>query len=176
MKCSKTILASILAAAMIVPSVGVTAFAADVTDTSKADTAQTDVKYSVTAGYTWTIHSAIDFGSNAGVGETKTVENQSVSVSKNVIPNGKKLNIKVKGSGDNGAFQIKSTEGATLTYTIKDSNGEISANADVLNVAAGTNIGSTSLTFTLTTPSVSAETAGSYTGTVIYTASVVDAN
>ena len=169
-KCSSKVLAMAMAVAMMVP--GMNVMAAEVSGTSAQDTtASTDVKYSVTEGYTWNIHSEIDFGTSAGVNKTVNKSGNTVSVTKNIIPDGKTLKITVKGSGDNGEFQIKN--GSTvLSYTIKDGDTEISTGGDVLNVAAGTNVGSKDLTFTLSTTTKTAEVAGSYTGTVTYTAAI----
>lgn len=153
-------------------------------------TGTTTVKYAVTEGYTWSVPSEIDFSKDGGA-ESKTVngtatnnEESKVSVSKNVITEGKKLKITAKGSGSNGAFTIKnitdaqnSTYGSEeLTYTIKvgESQTALVADGEVLTVAAGTNTANAALAFTLTTTNKSAEVAGNYSGTVTYTASIVN--
>ena len=159
-----------MAVSMMVP---MSAMAA--TGTTESTTENTTVKYEVTQGYEWTIHSEIDFGTSAGVNKTVAKENNAVSVNKNVIPDGKKLNITVKGSGNDGAFQI--ANGSTiLNYTIKEGENDITTGKDVMNVAAGTNTDSKNLTFTLSTTNGTAEVAGNYTGTVTYTAAIVDNN
>ena len=134
MKCPKTLLAAAVAATM-----GATAWGADVSGTSAQDTsASTDVKYGVTEGYTWSIHSEIDFGKDAGVNQTVSKpetngSSNTVSVTKNVIPDGKKLNISVKGSGTNGEFEIANGN-TKLTYTISGNNSEITTGGTVFDV------------------------------------------
>lgn len=176
MKCRKGLVAGVVAVCMM-GAMGVNAFAADINGTSAQDTtASTTVKYEVTEGYTWSIHSEIDFGKNAGA-NSKTVEKtgNTVSVSKNIIPDGKTLKITVKGSGENGEYQIKNGN-TILNYTIKTDSTEIATGGNVLSVAAGTNADSKALTFTLTTGKGTAEVAGNYTGTVTYTASIEPKN
>ena len=169
-KCSSKVLAVAMAVAMMVP--GMNVMAAEVSGTSAQDTTvSTDVKYAVTEGYTWSIHSEINFGNDVGVNKTVEKTGNTVSVTKNIIPDGKTLKITVKGSGTDGAYEIKNGSTA-LTYTIKAGETEITTGGDVLNVAAGTNTGSKDLTFTLSTTTGTAEVAGSYAGTVTYTASI----
>lgn len=142
---------------------------------------ETTVKYAVTEGYEWTIHSEIDFGADKGANSTEvkgtSSDGNKVEVTKNVIPNGKKLKITVAGSGDSNAFTIKNNDGVTLDYTVN--NGDTGASdlipgGEVLSVAAGTNNGEKTMVFTLTTGAGTAEVAGSYSGTVTYTAEVVN--
>lgn len=189
MKKNVTKALAVVAAVAMVSMTSVSAFAETEADTSAPvngtssnnTTAHTTVKYEVTEGYTWTIHSAIDFTSDKGANST-TVENtgNKVNVTKNVIPDGKTLKITVRGSGDSGEYQIKN--GSTvLSYTIKKETANkatgdaLGIDASVLEVPAGTNTDEASLTYTLTTGTGSAEVAGKYTGTVTYTASVVNA-
>lgn len=163
------VLAATMAVSMMVPMMGMNVFAAE------PDTKQTQVEYEVTQGYEWTIHSDIDFGKDKGVSATVEKGNNIVSVSKNIIPDGKTLKITVKGSGTDGAYEIKNGN-TTLNYKIKVGESEIATGGDVMNVGAGTNSASKDLTFVLTTGNGTAEVAGSYTGTVTYTASIVDKN
>lgn len=164
--------------------VSTTAFAADVTGTTNSTSASTDVKYEVNQGYTWSIHSEIDFGKDAGTSKTVEKANNTVSVSNNIIPEGKKLQITVKGnnggsdtaSTGNGEFAILSGSNTRLTYTIKSGETNFSSGDSILDVNAGTNTDSKALTFTLSTTTGAAEVAGSYTGKVIYTANIVDQN
>lgn len=172
MRLRNKVLAAALATAMIVPVGGANVFAATGTADNQTTNEQTTVKYAVTEGYEWTIHSEINFDKDAGAGaKTVVKEGNQVNVSKNVIPDGKTLNIAVKGSGNNGEFEIANGN-TKLNYTIKDGTTNIVAGGDVLNLAAGTNTGSKDLTFTLTTTDKTAEVAGNYTGTVTYTASI----
>lgn len=136
----------------------------------------TTVKYTVTESYEWSVPTTITFTSDnttitAGDDSGAT---QKVKVTKNVIAEGTKLRITAKGSGTDGAFTIVPTgKSHTLAYTIKVDNASeaLAVGGTVLDVAAGTNTGSTNLTFTLTKDNV--EQAGEYTGTVSYSAEVV---
>lgn len=145
---------------------GVTAFAAD-------DEKGTDVKYEVEQSYEWSIHPEINFGKNAGAKKTVAKEGNVVSVTKNVLAEGNKLQIVVKGSGTNGAFSITNGKTEVLSYTINDGAANLDVDGTVLEVAAGTNTGEKALKFTLATAQRDAELAGSYSGIVTYTASVV---
>lgn len=147
------------------------------------DTKSTNVKYEVTQSYEWSVPSEIDFDKDKGINQSVsgTVKNSGenkVKVTKNVIAEGKQLNITATGSGTNGAFTIKNGDKGTetLVYTVtKDSDtAGINAGDTILSVDSGTNTGDVALTFTLKTTSKSAEVAGSYSGTVTYTASVDD--
>lgn len=167
------VLAVATAVTMMVPMVGMNVFAVE--GTTNPTTAKTDVKYVVEGSYKWSIHSEINFGKNAGINQHVAKEGNKVQVTENIIPEGKKLNIKVAGSGDAGAFTI--TNGGTEVLTYHANNGgakDIAVNGDVLNVNAGTNTGETTMKFTLDTTTKAAEVAGDYNGTLTYTASIVD--
>ena len=196
--------AAVLAAAMV-GSMAVPAFAADANTvygyndengnyTQSAENAsdngtrsrQTVVKYTVTSAYEWTIHSEVDLG--------KSNTDQEVQVRKCVIPESTKLQITVKGQGTNGAFEIKSQRSGTnsqtedgdvtRTYTVQSDSGKgstksnIDANGVVMEVDAGTNSKTAKVDFALEglTGENESETAGSYKGTVIYTANIVSSN
>lgn len=150
-------------------------FAQEVTGTTDPTSATTDVKYLVEDSYKWSIHPEIDFGKNAGINQHVAKEGNNVEVTENIIPEGKKLNIKVAGSGDAGAFTI--TNGGTEVLTYHANNGgaeDIAVNGDVLNVNSGTNTGETTMKFTLDTTTKAAEVAGHYNGTLTYTASIIN--
>ena len=180
MKMRKTILAAALATAMVA-SLGTTAFAADASAT-KTESGETKVTYAVTESYTWTVPAEVTFGKDAGVNKNnvdgKATDNSSelkVTVTNNVIENDKKLRITAVGDGTSGAFTIKTTEGASLTYKIQlGSDKKELTDGTVLEVPAGQKEGSVDLTFTLTTASTTAEIAGNYEGKVIYTASAAN--
>ena len=136
-----------------------------------------DVNYHVDSGYTWEIHTTIDFGSNEGINETVDVTahlsdntQAGVRVTENIIPDAKKLVINID---DNQVFTISSGN-TSLNYVVKKtSNGDaLTAGANVLEVLSGTNTGSQPLYFTLTTGSGTAEVAGTYTGTITYSARI----
>ena len=92
--------AAVLAAAMV-GSMAMPVFADDITGTSAKNTeGTTTVKYTVTEGYTWSVPASIDFGKDAGINKTveksvvgTTTEASKVAVTKNNIPDGKKLQI-----------------------------------------------------------------------------------
>lgn len=150
-------------------------FAQDVTGTTEPTSATTDVKYLVEDSYKWSIHPEIDFGKNAGINQHVAKEGNNVQVTENIIPEGKKLNIEVAGSGDAGAFTI--TNGGTEVLAYHANNGgaeDIAVNGDVLNVNSGTNTGATTMKFTLDTTTKAAEVAGHYNGTLTYTTSIIN--
>ena len=160
-------------ATVVAPTMNV--FAQDVTGTTDPTSATTDVKYLVEDSYKWAIHPEIDFGKNAGINQHVAKEGNKVEVTENIIQEGKKLNIKVAGSGDAGAFTI--TNGGTEVLAYHANNGgaeDIAVNGDVLNVNSGTNTGETTMKFTLDTTTKAAEVAGHYNGTLTYTASIIN--
>lgn len=160
-------------ATVVAPTMNV--FAQEVTGTTDPTSATTDVKYLVEDSYKWSIHPEIDFGKNAGINQHVAKEGNNVEVTENIIPEGKKLNIKVAGSGDAGAFTI--TNGGTEVLAYHANNGgsdDIAVNGDVLNVNSGTNTGETTMKFTLDTTTKAAEVAGHYNGTLTYTASIIN--
>ena len=135
-----------------------------------------NLNYQVSSSYDWIIHSSIDFGADAGVGKTVDRTGNQVKVLKNVIPEGKYLNISVKGSGANDAFTVDNGGSEVLNYDVSDDNGAVGVNGNVLSVPAGTNTATQNMNFKLNTTKKSAEVAGQYKGQVIYNASVGDKN
>lgn len=138
-----------------------------------SETKSADVLYQVAEGYTWTIHSLVDFGDSKGTENHSTVtKKDAIKVTRNVIPDGTKLSIKL--DGNNNDYQV--TNGGTkLSYTVaNDATGTnlISGSDEVMSVAAGTNTGSTDMQFKLETTSGTAEVAGDYHGTIAYIASI----
>ena len=149
---------------------GVVALAAD-------DTKSATLTYEVDETYTWSIHSTVNFNSNAGVNKTVVRDSNAVAVSKCVLAEGHVLHISVKGNGTSNAFTIKNGDGGTeiLSYTVVSSaigTNALTAGADVLTNASGQANQSTSMTFTLTTTNKAQEVAGTYSGTVTYTAAI----
>ena len=166
-KYARKVLAATMAVSMMVPMMGMNVFAADVNTTKGT----TDVKYNVQESYTWSVPTEIDFTNKATVTTSgESGKTQNVCVTKNVIPETKKLHIIVSSSNQ---FTITSVEGKTLNYTVKvgDSTQALTAGGTVLDVNAGTNEGSAVLKFELTKDNV--ERAGKYMGTVAYESSVV---
>lgn len=166
---TKKVVAAGLSALMMMTST-TSVFAAESGDKS------TTLNYQVSSSYDWIIHSAIDFGADAGVKHTVDRTGNQVKVLKNVIPEGKYLNISVKGSGTNDAFTIDNGGSEVLNYDVSDDNGAVGVNGNVLSVPAGTNTATQNMGFKLNTTKKSAEVAGQYTGRVIYNASVGDKN
>lgn len=166
---TKKVVAAGLSALMMMTST-TSVFAAETGDKS------TTLNYQVSQSYDWIIHSSIDFGADAGVNKTVDRTGNQVKVLKNVIPEGKYLNISVKGSGANDAFTIDNGGSEVLNYDVSDDNGAVGVNGNVLSVPAGTNTATQNMNFKLNTTKKSAEVAGPYTGRVIYNASVGDKN
>lgn len=166
---TKKVVAAGLSALMMMSST-TSVFAAESGDKS------TTLNYQVSPSYDWIIHSSIDFGADAGVGKTVDRTGNQVKVLKNVIPEGKYLNISVKGSGANDAFTIDNGGSEVLNYDVSDDNGTVGVNGNVLSVPAGTNTATQNMNFKLNTTKKSAEVAGQYKGQVIYNASVGDKN
>ena len=131
-----------------------------------------NLNYQVSSSYDWIIHSSIDFGADAGANKTVDRTGNQVKVLKNVIPEGKYLNISVKGSGTNDAFTVDNGGSEVLNYDVSDDNGAVGVNGNVLSVPAGTNTATQNMNFKLNTTKKSAEVAGQYNGRVIYNASV----
>lgn len=166
---TKKVVAAGLSALMMMSST-TSVFAAESGDKSTA------LNYQVSSSYDWIIHSSIDFGADAGTNKTVDRTGNQVKVLKNVIPEGKYLNISVKGSGANDAFTVDNGGSEVLNYDVSDDNGAVGVNGNVLSVPAGTNTATQNMGFKLNTTKKSAEVAGQYTGRVIYNASVGDKN
>ena len=169
MKCKKGLVAGVVAVCMM-GAMGVNAFAADeaITGATEETTRKTTLSYKVDQSYTWTVPSAITFTSN------ELTQTSEVSVSNNVIGEGKVLRITITGNGGNEAFSIKNkgdNNTHTLKYSVKNGTSDVTSGDSVLEVKAGNNTGKATLNFSLTKDPV--ETAGEYEGTVTYTANVV---
>lgn len=166
---TKQVIAAGLSALMMMSSI-TSVFAAE------PDSKTTTLNYEVSSRYDWMIHSTIDFGADAGTNKTVDRTGNQVKVLKNVIPEGKYLNISVKGSGANDAFTVDNGGSGVLNYDVSDDNGAVGVNGNVLSVPAGTNAATQNMNFKLNTKKGSAEVAGVYNGQVIYNASVGDKN
>lgn len=162
---TKKVVAAGLSALMMMSST-TSVFAAETGDKSA------NLNYQVSSSYDWIIHSAIDFGADAGVNKTVDRTGNQVKVLKNVIPEGKYLNISVKGSGTNDAFTVDNGGSEVLNYDVSDDNGAVGVNGNVLSVPAGTNTATQNMNFKLNTKKGSAEIAGQYNGRVVYNAEV----
>lgn len=129
----------------------------------------TEVGYAIEESYEWTIHSAIDFGTD--INDKTVSRGNRVNVSKNVLMKGNKLVIKVKGSGTNDAFTISNENGETLSYTVGDGSKTFNANDVILELQADTSEGYKDLEFNLNTNNKS-KYASTYNGTISYTAEI----
>lgn len=166
---TKKVVAAGLSALMMMTST-TSVFAAEAGEKS------TTLNYQVSSNYDWIIHSSVDFGADAGANKTVDRTGNQVKVLENVIPEGKYLNISVKGSGVNDAFTVDNGGSEVLNYDVSDDNGAVGVNGNVLSVPAGTNTATQNMNFKLNTKKGSAEVAGVYNGRVIYNASVGDKN
>ena len=118
--------------------------------------------------YTWTVPSTIDFGSDAG---TNTTISKTGTVAITSLASGYKVDVSIKGSGTNNAFTIANGS-ETLSYTVKNSsNTSISTGETILSASGST--ASETFTYTLSIPSTACKKAGTYSGTITYTAEVI---
>ncbi len=111
-----------------------------------------------------------------------------VIVSKNVITAGNSLKITLAPGDSTAGFTVKNAKNVTLNYTVTLTNTTVGDTSDtpaknietsgtqILEVPAGTNTAEAQLKFELSTETgVAAEKAGTYTGTVQFTANATTA-
>lgn len=147
----------------------------------------TQLKYTVTEGYTWSIPKDIVFDSDHGVTKADMTSSGEVTVKNCRLKNGYNLKITIAGNGGQyvtettGGFKVKTKEGAELPYTVnvkkegETAGHDVVSDGQVLSIAAGKSETKADLTFTLktyTTDPNAAETAGEYIGYAIFTAKV----
>ena len=154
----KKLFALILAITMMA-TLSVTAFAADYdTEGNKG----MDVTYSVNPGYTVTIPETVTIGAN---GTSATVSAEDVVVNKGQY-------VSVTLAADNN-FTVKTTEGATLTYTVTKGIQPVAAGGEILAVnPADSAAGTATITFDIDETKI--QYAGTYTGTATFTIAVKD--
>lgn len=150
---------ALLLAITMMATLSVTAFAAEYdTEGDKG----MNVTYSVAPTYTVTIPETVTIGAN---GTEKTVSAEGVVVNKGQY-------VSVTLAADNN-FTVKTTEGATLTYTVTKGGQPVAAGGELLAVnpasAAG---GSANITFAINEADV--KYAGTYTGSATFTIAVKD--
>lgn len=166
----KKLLTIMLAMLMVLAS-GVSIFA---DEPASPDTKDTDVSYSVEAGYEWTQPADIVFD-DAENGYIKTGD---VTVTKAVIAGDEVLNIYINGDA-NGFYKIVSDEGAELTYDVKKDASSVSTGSIVLTVEAGEtdleNNGVAELSFELTDPTAG-DIAGEFAGICTFEAKLEPEN
>ena len=155
----KKLLILVLAVVMLC-SVSVTAFAADLDEDNKVGTIT--VSYGVAEGYVVTIPSDVNV-STAGV-ET------SLSASSVLIPDGKTLTVSIT-SANNFALAYA---GSTIPYTVSVGAVEqTEASFTALSIASGTTSGNVTLTFKTTDDDIASATkSGSHTDTLTFTCAV----
>ena len=150
----KKLFALILTVAMLA-TMSVTAFAANTTGGSM------EVTYSVAPAYTVTIPETVTIGAN---GTSATVSAEDVVVNKGQY-------VSVTLAADNN-FTVKTTEGATLTYTVTANGEAVAAGDEILAVnPASADNGSTEITFAINDE---IQYAGTYTGSATFTIAVKD--
>lgn len=169
---------AVASAAMTFGPVASTSVFAKTVNPAAPDSQSTNLHYQVGSHYTWQIHSDIDFDHDKGVNTTVdgkvTKGNQKVEVTENVIEEGKMLHITAAGSGEGKAFTITNGHNTVLNYAVESGNKAVAVDGTVLDVNAGTSTGETAMDFKLSTTTDSAEKAGTYTGQITYSSSVVD--
>ena len=146
-------IAAITTCACILP---VQAFAADNT------THDSSVAYSVSAKFTMTISDSVRISDGTGtvsVGASDVLANET-----------KKLSVKLTGAlnHDSTNFRLKTGTQTYLNYTITKAGETVALGGEVLAVPAGSTSGSTTLTLTPSTATVS----GDYADTLTFTAGI----
>lgn len=163
---TKKIIAAGLSALMMMTST-TSVFAAESGDKS------TTLNYQVSSRYDWMIHSAIDFGADAGPNSTvERTENNQVKVLENVIPENYYLCIRVKNKDENGKLVLTNGKSENLLCDVGWKDKDVSWGDSLIHLAAGENTATQEMAFRLNTKKGSAEVAGEYNGTVVYEATV----
>lgn len=140
---------------------------------AEPDNKTTTLTYQVDSNYDWMIHSAIDFGADAGPSTTvERTENNQVKVLKNVIPEDYYLCIRVKNKDENGKLVLTNGKSENLLCDVGWKDKDISWGDSLIHLAAGENTATQEMAFRLNTKKGSAEVAGEYNGTVVYEAAV----
>ncbi len=172
----KKISIATLSTVMMLTPMASTILAEDPTPTPTTQTGTTTVTYTVNSSWEWnipTIMSDIDLSGGSAITGTVGIKNASIEP-------GKELKITATGSGTNGAFTLShKTQEETIPYTVKIVTGEGETATET-----AVNPGDQLFIYSADTPSVTLRyqvapetgktyTAGTYTGTVTYTATLV---
>lgn len=170
---TKKAAALLLAASLAVSVCATPVFAAEMGSqegsTTGTEGTDTQVLYTVTKRYTWTLPTTIDFGVNAGAQNTSTVEANldgsetgeqakkestgtkwkgtapKVCVTENVIGTGETLKIQLKAK-DGTEFKVENESNTALTYKVKTTaetiNGTVTTpyTEKTVDAASGTDI------------------------------------
>ena len=140
----------------LLATMSVTAFAANTTGGSM------EVTYSVAPAYTVTIPETVAIGAD---GTSATVSAADVVVNKGQY-------VSVTLAADNN-FTVKTTEGATLTYTVTANGEAVAAGDEILAVnPADGKTGTATITFDIDETKI--QYAGTYTGSATFTIAVKD--
>ena len=150
---------ALLLAITMMATLSVTAFAADYDTAGDKDMT---VTYSVDPAYTVTIPETVTIGAD---GTEKTVSAEDV-----VVKKGQYVSVTL---AENNNFTVKTTEGATLTYTVTANGEAVAAGGEILAVnPADGKTGTATITFDIDETAI--QYAGSYTGTATFTIAVKD--
>ena len=154
----KKLFAMLLAIALMA-TLSVTAFAADYDTTGDKGM---NVTYSVAPAYTVTIPETVTIGAD---GTEKTVSTEGVVVNK-----GQYVSVTL---AENNNFTVKTTEGATLAYTVTKGGQPVAAGDEILAVnPKDGKTGTANITFDIDESTI--QYAGTYTGTATFTIAVKD--
>ena len=152
----KKLFAMLLAIALVL-SLSVTAFAADYDTTG--DKGMT-VTYSVAPAYTVTIPSTVTIGTSGTSAE--------ISAADVVVNKGQYVSVTL---AENNNFTVKTTEGATLTYTVTANGKNVAAGGEILAVnPADGKTGTATVTFYIDESAI--QYAGTYIGSATFTIAV----
>ena len=131
--------------------------------TSYPDQRGMNVTYTVDPTYTVTIPETVTIGAD---GTEKTVSAEGV-----VVKKGQYVSVAL---AENNDFTVKTTEGAELAYTVTANGEAVAAGGEILSVnPADGKTGTATITFDIDETNI--QSAGTYTGTAIFTIAVKDA-
>ena len=152
----KKLFALILAITMMA-TLSVTAFAADYNTTGNKGM---NVTYSVPEFYYVTIPTDVTIDGNS----------TTISAEDVVVEKGRYVSVTL---AENNNFTVKTTEGAELTYTVKNGEAEVAAGGEILAVnPTDGKTGSANITFDIDESAI--KYAGTYTGSATFTIAVKD--
>jgi len=155
--------------AALLTATGITAFAADteVNQDTTPPTGATTVNYQVDPAYTVVIPESVTLGDTAVTEQIKiygAAENDNVVI-------GKKQKVNVALTESTNGFKVKTADGDTVAYTVNDKNA-VDDLTTVAECTAAEGKKNTDITFAKTG---TATYSGTYTDTLIFTVSLVNA-